>query len=118
MEKLNYQDLKINWKDDIDITDYTLTLALECENDNAIDTIDKFREEKGFTDKACSSDNEVYYNLYLVYSLAINTYYVEVVVNNSEKDDYASYDFELEISESDLRSILASCLVKFSDYRL
>ena len=115
MKKLNYQDLKINWKDDIDITDYTLTLALECENDNAIDTIDKFREEKGFTDKASSSDNEVYYNLYLVYSLAINTYHVEVFVNNSEEDDYATYKFELEISESDLRSILASCLLQFTD---
>ena len=115
MAKLNYQDLKINWKEDIDITDYTLTLALECENDNAIDTIDKFREEKGFTDKASSSDNEVYYNIYLVYSLAINTYHVEVFVNNSEKDDYASYNFDLEISESDLRSILASCLLKLAD---
>ena len=115
MEKLNYQDLKINWKDDIDITDSILTLALECENDNAIDTIDKFREEKGFTDKASSSDNDVYYNIYLVYRLVINAYHVEVVVNNSEKDNYASYDFDLEISESDLMSILSSCLLKLAD---
>jgi hypothetical protein len=115
MGKLNYQHLKINWEADIDITDYTLSLELECVNGNAIDTIDKFREEQGFTDKAGSSDNEVYYNLYLVYSLAINTYHVEVFVNNSEEDDYATYDFELEISESDLRSILASCLLKLAD---
>ena len=115
MEKLNYQHLKINWEADIDITDYILSLELECVNDNAIDTIDKFREEKGFTDKASSSDNEVYYNLYLVYSLAINTYHVEVFVNNSEEDDYATYKFELEISESDLRSILASCILKLTN---
>jgi hypothetical protein len=115
MAKLNYQDLKINWKEDIDITDYTLTLALECENDNAIDTIDIFRAERGYNDKASSSNNDVYYNIYLVYSLAINTYHVEVFVNNSEEDDYATYDFELEISESDLRSILASCLLKLAN---
>lgn len=115
MEKLNFQDLSINWKEDFGIEDYTLNLVLEAQNDTVIDTIDKFREEKGFTDKACSSDNEVYYNLYLVYNLSINTYHVEVVVNNSEKDDYASYDFDLEISENDLRSILASCLLKCMD---
>ncbi len=115
MEKLNYQDLKINWKDDIDITDYTLSLALECENDNPINTIDSFRVEKGFTDKASSSDNDVYYNLYLVYNLTTNTYHVEVTINNSEKDDYASYEFELEISDNDLRSILASCLLKVAE---
>lgn len=115
MEKLNYQDLKINWKEDFDIDDCVLDLVLEAQNGTAIDTIDEFREEKGFTDKAGSSDNDVYYNIYLIYNLAINTYHVEVVVNNSEKDDYASYDFDLEISESDLRSILASCLLKCMD---
>lgn len=115
MEKLNYQDLSINWKEDFGIEDYTLNLVLEVKTDTAIEEIDSYREKLGFTDKACSSDNEVYYNLYLVYNLSINTYHVEVVVNNSEKDDYASYDFDLEISESDLRSILASCLLKCMD---
>ncbi len=108
MEKLNYNDLKIRWEDDIDITDHTLTLVLECAKDKVINIIDKFREEKGFTDKASSSDNEVYYNLYFVYDLATNSYHVEVVVNNSEKDDYTLYEFGLEISDSDLKSILAS----------
>lgn len=115
MVKLNYNNLKVNWEEDVDITDCTLCLVLECINDKAINIIDKFREEKGFLDGANSSDNDVYYNLYLLYNLTANDYCVEVIVNNSEKDDYASYEFELEISDSDLRSILTSCLLKVTE---
>ena len=84
---LKFKDFSINWDEDY------------------------YRAKLGFTDKAASTDNEVYYNAYLVYNLVEDTSTIQVFINHSEKDDYAQYDFDVKISDTDLKKILARILL-------
>lgn len=102
---------KINWKEDIDINDSTINYVLNP-GDNDIDFIDKVRKELGYTDSASSTDNEVYYNFYLEINLETNERIVKVIVNNSEKDDFAEYEFECSIYYETFEKILRKTLLK------
>lgn len=107
-----YGGQKINWKEDIDINDSTINYALTPQ-DCDIKFIDKIRaKEFGYTDSASSTDNEVYYNFYLEINLMTNERIVKVIVNNSEKDDFAEYEFECNMHYETFEEILRKTLLK------
>ncbi len=112
MEKLNFKDFDINWNEDYYCdTNGRLDFYLTCANDTPLEIIDKYRASLGFTDSPNPRLNKVYYNIYLTYNLNTDIAKIEVIVNHSEKDDYAQYDFDVEISDTDLKKILARLLL-------
>ena len=108
---LKFEDFSIDWNEDYYIdTNGRIDFYLVFTN-KAIEIVDNYRAKLGFTDKASSTNNEVYYDAYLVYHLVDDTTKVEVIVKNSEKDSYAQYDFDIKISDTDLKKILARILL-------
>ena len=111
MDKLCYKDFEIEWNEDFNFEGSNINYYLVSVNDTPINLIDKFRENLGFNDGAGDSDNDVYYNFYLEFDLVNNTSKISVVVNNSEKDDFAEYTFDLDITDESKIKILSKTLL-------
>lgn len=90
-----YKDVQINSKERD-----CLMRNTECTGDFEvaasgclISMADQIRKEKGYTDLASDSDNEVWYNFYLAFTG--EDIQLTFTCNNGEKDDWATYQIPM-----------------------
>lgn len=67
--------------------------------DELIGIADEIRELNGYTDKATNPNNDVWYNFYLDVDVVKQSVTLWFQCNNGKKDDYATYDIEIDETE-------------------
>ena len=94
MNNLNYITIQnFEW-----VEDQILSFDL-LPTDELLDIADKIRELQGFADASTDPNNDVWYNFYLDVDMVKQNVTLWFQCNNGKKDDYATYDIEIDETE-------------------
>ena len=114
---MRYQKLRA----DIIDTDYFVFDSGDCKGDivlvgtdELIELTNNIRKERGYTDLVeIHSDNDVYYNFYLMFDIKKQEVSIEAVCNYGEKDDEVWYKLPMTLQEKEyVMFFVIDCLVK------
>ena len=86
-----------------EFSDMDVNFVLEDYDGELIEAMNKLRKSLGYTDLVGTYENDVYYNFYVDYNPQTDKIKICGVVNNSEHDDWESY--ELTISKGAKKEI-------------
>ena len=93
-------------------SDTEISFILDDETGELIDRVDEIRRELGYKDLVSDSDNDVYYNFYLLYRPADSYIKVTATCNNGEEDDWHSYELPMDKDSMDILRKMAKAEFK------